>query len=112
MLRICDVGAARKVVEFPWAYGVPMELPTLSVVGAAPKVATDVCETTKGVPLLTFMRALPRKNPPPQPAGIDQCDEAAIVLWRQDEMRFPPYHYLQKNLCCDVDGQVFPPTIT
>ena len=43
--------------------------------------------------LPTFTRAIPRKRPPPQPAGINQCDEQTLQRWREDRMRFPPYTY-------------------
>ena len=43
--------------------------------------------------LPTFTRAIPRKRPPPQPAGIQQCDDQTLQRWRSDRMKFPPYTY-------------------
>eukprot|EP00438_Fugacium_kawagutii_P000873 Skav218505 [mRNA] locus=scaffold1564:7454:12902:+ [translate_table: standard] len=43
--------------------------------------------------LPTFTRAIPRKKPPPHPAGLSQCSESTLELWRKDDMKFPPYTY-------------------
>lgn len=50
-------------------------------------------EKDESLRLPTFTRAMPRKRPPPAPAGIDQCNEATKTLWRNDKMKFPPYTY-------------------
>ena len=41
----------------------------------------------------TFTRSIPRKRPPPEPAGIDTCDSATLQRWKKDEFRYPPYTY-------------------
>ena len=41
----------------------------------------------------TFTRAIPRSRPPPQPAGLKQCDEATIARWKENHMMFPPYTF-------------------
>lgn len=43
--------------------------------------------------LPTFTRAIPRSRPPPQPAGLSQCDESTVRMWKENHMMFPPYTY-------------------
>lgn len=50
-------------------------------------------ELDEGLRLPTFTRAIPRKKPPPNPAGIHQCDDQTLRRWKGDEMKFPPYTY-------------------
>ena len=50
-------------------------------------------ERTSSVPLPTFMKAIKRRAPPPQPAGISRCDERCLQRWYSDSYRFPPYQY-------------------
>eukprot|EP00438_Fugacium_kawagutii_P031803 Skav203274 [mRNA] locus=scaffold324:47756:49783:+ [translate_table: standard] len=50
-------------------------------------------ESSDEVKLPTFTRAIPRKRPPPSPAGYQQCSEETLGRWRQDHMKFPPYTY-------------------
>lgn len=50
-------------------------------------------ELDEGLRLPTFTRAIPRKRAPPNPAGINQCDDQTLQRWRSDEMKFPPYTY-------------------
>ena len=55
-------------------------------------------ELDDGAKLPTFTRAIPRQRPPPDPAGIKQCDETTLRRWRDDRMKFPPYTYLPQFL--------------
>ncbi len=48
--------------------------------------------------LPTLTRSIPRKKPPPRPAGLSRCPEETLELWRSHNMRFPPYTYLKDYL--------------
>eukprot|EP00438_Fugacium_kawagutii_P004408 Skav228593 [mRNA] locus=scaffold1161:70199:75552:+ [translate_table: standard] len=50
-------------------------------------------EADDALKLPTFTRAIPRVRPPAKPAGITQCSEKTLELWRKDKMKFPPYTY-------------------
>lgn len=52
----------------------------------------------------TCMKSIPRKTPPPRPAGLDRCDENTIQRWVADEFRFPPYQYKQHFLITSPDS--------
>lgn len=52
----------------------------------------------------TCMKSIPRKTPPPRPAGFDRCDENTIQRWVADEFRFPPYQYKQHFLITSPDS--------
>ena len=54
--------------------------------------------------LPTFTRAIPRKKPPPSPAGLGQCDELTQERWRRDRMQFPPYTYKAQHLFRGREG--------
>ena len=62
-------------------------------------------EMDEGAKLPTFTRAIPRRRPPPDPAGIKQCDEDTLRRWRNDRMKFPPYTYLPQFLMREKDGE-------
>lgn len=59
----------------------------------------------------TCMKSIPRKAPPPAPAGVSRCDSSTISRWRADEFRFPPYQYKPEYILWDdwswrvLDGQ-------
>eukprot|EP00438_Fugacium_kawagutii_P012525 Skav208185 [mRNA] locus=scaffold2530:386691:389727:+ [translate_table: standard] len=48
--------------------------------------------------LPTFTRCIPRRSPPPVPAGIKSCNEQTLQLWRKDLMKYPPYTYKEEFL--------------
>ena len=50
-------------------------------------------EVNKNLRLPTFTRAIPRRNPPKEPAGLQSCDRSTIDRWKEDRMKFPPYTY-------------------
>ena len=46
----------------------------------------------------TFMKSIPRRAPPPFPAGLAKTDAEARGRWEADQFRFPPYQYQAKTL--------------
>ena len=50
----------------------------------------------QGAVLLTAMKAIPRKQPPPFPAGLARTDQDTQVRWQADSFRYPPYQYGSK----------------
>ena len=48
---------------------------------------------TSGVVLPTAMKAIKRKAPPLQPAGLNRVGADAVLRWRADDFRYPPYQY-------------------
>ena len=49
----------------------------------------------EGLKFPTFTRAIPRKRPPPSPAGIGSADEPAKERWVEGAYRYPPYTYAE-----------------
>ena len=47
----------------------------------------------QGEVLPTAMKSIPRKVPPPRPAGITRTDLDTRQRWQADAFRFPPYQY-------------------
>ena len=41
----------------------------------------------------TAMKSIPRKAPPPKPAGIDRTNVDTRLRWEADNFRYPPYQY-------------------
>ena len=41
----------------------------------------------------TCMKSIPRKAPPPKPAGLLRCDDETRARWQADDFRFPPCQY-------------------
>lgn len=39
------------------------------------------------------MKSIPRRAPPPRPAGKEKCSPTTLSRWIEDEYRFPPYQY-------------------
>ena len=54
--------------------------------------------------LPTFTRAIPRRRPPPRPAGIERCSEGTLEKWRENEMMFPPYTFGPEYLIREEDS--------
>ncbi len=50
----------------------------------------------------TFTRAIPRRRPPPSPAGLEACSEEVKARWKGDGYRYPPYTY--KDIYMVEDG--------
>eukprot|EP00438_Fugacium_kawagutii_P025236 Skav236125 [mRNA] locus=scaffold900:158683:159951:- [translate_table: standard] len=53
----------------------------------------------------TFTRAIPRKQPPKQPAGLEHTPPAAQERWRLHSFRFPPYTYKDEFTLEHESGQ-------
>ena len=51
----------------------------------------------------TFTRAIARKRPPKEPAGLASASESAKSRWEADQYRFPPYTYNAEYMI--EDGQ-------
>ena len=62
-------------------------------------------------PLPTFTRALPRKTPPRQPAGIASASAEAIQRWKEDQHRFQVYQYEEKHMIRRPDGVLRLPSL-
>ena len=50
----------------------------------------------EGAVLPTAMRSVPKREPPPFPAGLAKCDEATVQRWQADDFRVPPYQYKEQ----------------
>ena len=48
--------------------------------------------------LPTFMKSIPRRQPPPFPAGLEKTAQDARVRWARDQYRFPPYQYSDQHM--------------
>ena len=48
--------------------------------------------------LPTFTRSIPRRRPPPRPAGLYRCLPHEVERWERDSFRYPPYTY--RDECC------------
>eukprot|EP00435_Cladocopium_sp_Y103_P000532 s2010_g1.t1 len=46
----------------------------------------------------TFMKSIPRRVPPPFPAGLNKTAQDARTRWQEASFRFPPYQYDNKYL--------------
>jgi len=66
--------------------------------------ATVMASDRSNAAFFTFTRWIPRKRPPAQPAGIDECDAETIERWKEDQHGFPPYQYQIDNLCIFEDS--------
>jgi len=55
-------------------------------------------------PFATFVRAIPRKRPPPSPRGFESCATHELERWAAHEFRYPPYQYKDRNGVWTPDG--------
>ena len=60
-------------------------------------------ELFPGLKFPTFTRCIPRKRPPPSPAGLAFISEAEKERWAQDGFRYPPYTYETKYMLLEND---------
>ncbi|CAE7580461.1 Dnmt3c [Symbiodinium natans] len=58
--------------------------------------------------LPTFMKSIPRAEPPPAPAGLGRTPQDALERWAADCYRFPPYQYKEAFLLSDGDNLRYP----
>ena len=56
-----------------------------------------------GVKFPTFMKSIPRLQPPPMPAGLHRASADTVQRWREDEYRFPPYQYARQFMLSHPD---------
>eukprot|EP00435_Cladocopium_sp_Y103_P046554 s680_g13.t1 len=57
--------------------------------------------------LPTFTRPIKRRRPPPDPAELAYCSEAAKTRWQGDCYRYPPYTYEDRFLLKDSNGDFY-----
>eukprot|EP00435_Cladocopium_sp_Y103_P042257 s239_g11.t1 len=62
-------------------------------------------------PFPTFTTSRPRASPGRKPAGVSQCSPEELARWQQDDHRFPPYQYANRNLLVGKSGGHRLPTI-
>ena len=55
-------------------------------------------ENDESLRLPTFTRAIPRRLPPAEPAGLSSCNQATVSRWQRDRMTYPPYTYKEEYL--------------
>ena len=60
----------------------------------------------------TFTTSRPSTRPGRKPAGIQQCDDAAIRRWEMDSHRFPPYQYKGDNCVMNAQGDYRVPDVS
>lgn len=52
----------------------------------------------------TAMKAIPRKEPPPRPAGLSRTPSDGVARWESDSYRYPPYQYKAQYLIWSEKG--------
>lgn len=55
----------------------------------------------------TFTRPIPRRRPPPQPAGLNTSSPEAQYRWEHDEFKYLPYTYESKFLLHDAEDRSY-----
>ena len=50
------------------------------------------------------MKAVPRRAPPPAPAGLSRCDADTVARWECDKFRYPPYQYKLEYIIWSESG--------
>ncbi len=51
----------------------------------------------------TCMKSIPRKHPPPRPAGLNRCDWDCQQRWIAERYRYPPYQFKDQYLIWKQD---------
>ena len=69
------------------------------------------CTHASSGPLPTFTRALPRKKPPRQAAGLDSASVEAVEKWKEDFYRFQVYQYESWHMITKPDGSMRLPSL-
>ena len=59
----------------------------------------------------TFTTSRPSDRPGRKPAGLHQCDDAAVTRWQEDKHRFPPYQYKTDNCVVNSHNVVRVPDV-
>lgn len=62
-------------------------------------------------PLPTFTRALPRRTPPKQAAGLSTASDEAIERWKLDSHKFQVYQYESWHMVRKPDGSIRLPSL-
>ena len=57
----------------------------------------------------TCMKAIPRKKPPPRPAGIHKCSPQCLQRWEDNQFRYPPYQYSWEFLTDESSWRLLDP---
>jgi len=104
-----DKVSVRREVVHPWkrSHACCFVKTTIKLHVSYPPRATWLDAKTEWNPLSddavlpTFVRAIPRKRPPPKPAGIYRCDEEVLDRYEADSFRYPPYQYKDEHLMHD-----------
>ena len=54
--------------------------------------------------LPTFTRSIPRRRPPPRPAGLCRCLPHEVARWERDSCRYPLYTYRDERCLRNSPG--------
>ena len=52
----------------------------------------------------TCLKSIPRRVPPPRPAGLQKCDRDTRKRWEEDSFRYPPYQYQSQYIITNKDA--------
>lgn len=82
------------------------------VVASAPYPPVEAWKTpgydwwgeAEGAVFPTSMKAIPRRVPPPRPAGLAKSSPAARARWAADSFRYPPYQYEDRFVLSSQDS--------
>ena len=82
------------------------------VVASAPYPPVEAWKTpgydwwgeAEGAVFPTSMKSIPRRVPPPKPAGLAKSSPAARARWAADSFRFPPYQYEDRFILSSQDS--------
>ena len=71
-----------------------------------------LCRQGEDCLMPTLTRALPRKTPPREPAGLHSASPEAIARWQSDLHRFQVYQYEEKAMVLKPNGELRLPSLT